>query len=174
MSESLGFCFNHFFADDLAAVLASSIGIKCFTQCLDLEKKIKLFLENLHFYSALTSQPINVAKTVGRWSVRAISSSKFEISIGDNKIRWVNEFKYLGYWLTTKLSFATLINQSILKIRQLIGMINTIRVTGSSSIIWSPSVHMDVSLVHYKTKARTKSFLLYMFKKSVVLSVVIR
>ena len=133
MGEFLGFCLSHFFTDDLAAVLAGSIGMKYSTQCLDLEKKLNLFFDNLLFYSTLTSQPINFSKTVGLWSARAIGSPKFEISAGDNQIRWVKEFKYLGYWVTPKLGFGTLISKSILKIRQLIGMINTVRVAGSSS-----------------------------------------
>ena len=119
--------------DDLAAVLTGSIGMKYSTLCLDFEKKLKLFFENLHVYSTLTSQLINFAKTVGLWSARAIGSHKVEISTGGNKRRWVEELKYLGYWLIPKLSFDTLINKSILKIRQLIGMNNNIRVTGSSS-----------------------------------------
>ena len=110
-----------------------SIGMKYSTQCLDLENKLKLFFEKLHFDSTLTSQPINFAKTVGLWSARAIGSPKFEISTGDNKIRWIKEFEYLGYWLTPKPSFGTLINKSTPKIRQLTEMINTIRVAGSSS-----------------------------------------
>ena len=91
MGEFLGFCLSHFFADDLAAVLAGSIGMKYSTQCLDLEKKLNLFFDNLLFYSTLTSQPINFSKTVSLWSTRAIGSPKFEISAGDNKIRWVKK-----------------------------------------------------------------------------------
>ena len=49
MGEFLGFCLSHFFADDLAAVLAASIGMKYSTQCLDLEKKLNLFFDNLLF-----------------------------------------------------------------------------------------------------------------------------
>ena len=66
ISESLDFYLSYFFANDLAAVLAGSIGMKCFTQCLDLEKKVKLVLENLHFYSTVTSQPITFPEIVDR------------------------------------------------------------------------------------------------------------
>jgi hypothetical protein len=133
MGDFLGVCLSHFFADDLAAVVAGSIGMKYTAQCLDLEKKLQLFFENLEYYSTLTAQPINYAKTEGVWSARAIGPPKFDISTGDNKIQWTSEFKYLGYWVTPKLGFGTLINKSILKIRQRVGILNSIRITGCSS-----------------------------------------
>jgi hypothetical protein len=71
--------------------------MKFTSQCLDLEKKLKLFFVNLEYYTILTAQPINYAKTEGLWSARAIGSPKIEISAGDNKLQWVNKFKYLGY-----------------------------------------------------------------------------
>lgn len=133
MGDFLGYCLSHFFADDLAAILAGSISMKYTAQSLDLENKLQLFFENLEFYSTLTAQPINCSKTQGLWSGRAIGPPKFEIPAGDNKIRWVNEFKYLGYWITPILSFGTLINKILLKIRQRIGRINSIRIAGSTS-----------------------------------------
>jgi len=133
MGDFLGFCMSHFFADDLVAILAGSIGMKFTAQCLDLERKLQLFFENLELYSILTSQPINYAKTEGLWSARAIGPPKFDISAGDNKIQWTNQFKYLGYWFTPKLGFGTFISKCMLKIRQRIGMINSIRTYGSTS-----------------------------------------
>ncbi|CAF3389293.1 unnamed protein product, partial [Rotaria sp. Silwood2] len=47
----------------------------------------------------------------GLWSAGAIGPPKFEICAGSNKIRWVNEFKYLGYWISPKLGFGILINK---------------------------------------------------------------
>jgi hypothetical protein len=133
MGDFLGFCLSHFFADDLAAILAGSIGMKFTAQCLDLERKLKLFFDNLEYYSTLTAQPINYAKTEGLWSARAIGSPKFDIYAGDNKIQWVNNFKYLGYWISPKLRFRTFIYKSMLKIRQRIGMINSFRLSGATS-----------------------------------------
>ncbi|CAF1487336.1 unnamed protein product, partial [Didymodactylos carnosus] len=44
------------FADDLAAVLAGQIGIKFAQQCIDLEKRLHIFFEQLEFYAVLTVQ----------------------------------------------------------------------------------------------------------------------
>jgi hypothetical protein len=133
MSEFLGGCISHFFADDLAAILAGSIGMKFNAQCLELERKLQLFMENIEYYSSLTSQPINLSKTEDLWSARAVGPPKFEIAAGDSKKRWVKEFKYLGYWFTPKLGFGTLINKSLLKIRQRMGMINLFRLASCTS-----------------------------------------
>ena len=65
MGDSLGGCLSHFFADDLAAILAGGIGMRYSAQCLELERKLRTFFENLEFYSLLTSQPINYSKTEG-------------------------------------------------------------------------------------------------------------
>ena len=44
MSMFLSWSSSHLFADDLAAVVSSQIGVKFSTQCLDFEKRIKFFL----------------------------------------------------------------------------------------------------------------------------------
>jgi hypothetical protein len=60
--------------------------MKYSAQCLDLEKKLKLFLDNFEYYATLTAQPINYSKTEGLCSARAIGSPRFEIQAGINKI----------------------------------------------------------------------------------------
>ncbi|CAF1400016.1 unnamed protein product, partial [Rotaria magnacalcarata] len=109
MGDFLGGCMSHFFADDLAAILAGNIGSKFTSQCIDLERKLKIFLENLEYYSILTSQPINYNKTEGLWTTRAVGAPRCDISIGENKIKWAKKFKYLGYWITPKLGYGTII-----------------------------------------------------------------
>ncbi|CAF2020372.1 unnamed protein product [Rotaria magnacalcarata] len=133
MGDFLSFCLSYSFADDLAAVLAGSIGMKYSNQRIDFERKLQLFFEYLEFYSVLTVQPINYTKTEALWSARAIGRPKFEISYGGNKISWSNEFKYLGYWITPKLGFGTLIKKSMTKIRQRISMISCFRISGTTS-----------------------------------------
>ena len=130
MGDFLGCCLSHFFADDLAAVIAGSIGMK---QCLDLERKLQVFFENLEYCSNLTIQPINCSKTEALWSARTTRSPQTEISSGNYKIQWVKEFKHLGYWITTKLGFSTLLRRTMLRVRQRVGMINSVRISGSSS-----------------------------------------
>ncbi|CAF4285571.1 unnamed protein product [Rotaria magnacalcarata] len=89
MGDFLPSCLSYFFADDLAAVLAGSIGMKFTAQCLDLERKLKLFFEQLEIYAILSVQPINFSKTEAIWSARAIGGPKFELTCGEKKIPWV-------------------------------------------------------------------------------------
>ena len=60
------------FADDLAAVMAGQMGIKSSEQCLDLERRLQKFAQQLEFYAILTVQPINLSKTQAMFSARAI------------------------------------------------------------------------------------------------------
>jgi len=79
-------------ADDLAAVLAGNIGDKYTSQCLDFEHKLKVFFDYLEYHDALFFQPVNRIKTEAIWSARAIGPPKFDISLADTKIKWVNEY----------------------------------------------------------------------------------
>ena len=129
-------CSSFYFADDLAATLAGEIGIKYSDQCLDLERRLKVFLENLEYYSLLSLQPINYDKTEALWSARAWGiheGPKFDLKCGDHPIKWCTTFKYLGYWISPKLGWSTMISKSVIKIRQRIGMINSCRLFGTTS-----------------------------------------
>ena len=113
----LNICSSFMFADDLAAVVTSNIGGKFRNQCLDLERKLKIFIDNLEYYAILTVQPVNFSKTEALWSARAIGPPKFEISLTDIKIKWINEFKYLGYWMTSKFGWGKMIKKFLIKTR---------------------------------------------------------
>jgi hypothetical protein len=90
-------CF--FFADDLAAVLAGQIEIRFTDQCLDLECRLQTFLEQLESYSSLAVQPINYSKTQAMFSARAVCypNPMPLLRCGDQQIKWISSFKYLGY-----------------------------------------------------------------------------
>jgi hypothetical protein len=80
MGQFLSGCTSHFFADDVAAILAGQLGIRYSDQCLDLEKRVKSFLDKLELYSRLADQPLNRSKTEALFSARAIGLPKFNIT----------------------------------------------------------------------------------------------
>ncbi|CAF3569362.1 unnamed protein product [Rotaria socialis] len=123
MTNYLNMASSFMFADDLAAVVSGRIGEKYNIQCLDLERKLKSVIDALEFYSILSVQPINYEKTVGLWSARAIGTPKFDLYMSEKNIQWTREFKYLGYWITPKLGWNTMINKTKLKIRQRVALI---------------------------------------------------
>ncbi|CAF4522977.1 unnamed protein product, partial [Rotaria socialis] len=122
MTNYLNMASSFMFADDLAAVVSGRIGEKYNIQCLDLERKLKSVIDALEFYSILSVQPINYEKTVGLWSARAIGTPKFDLYMSEKNIQWAREFKYLGYWITPKLGWNTMINKTKLKIRQRVAL----------------------------------------------------
>ena len=133
MPEFLSWCTSHFFADDLAAIVSGQIGMKFCNQCLDLEKRLGSFLEQLEAYAILTLQPLNLSKTLGLWSARAVGSAPFKLVSGSMSLDWVSEFKYLGYWVCPKLGWGVMIRRTKLKVRQRMASLSALRFGGVSS-----------------------------------------
>ena len=136
MANYIPMAMSFFFADDLAAVMAGRIGIRYTEQCVDLERRLHKFFEQLEFYSILAVQPINYSKTQAMFSARAICypNPMPQLRCGEHEIEWISSFKYLGYWLTTKLGWGNLIGKTRLRTRQRTALINSIRFSGTSSI----------------------------------------
>ncbi|CAF2120703.1 unnamed protein product [Rotaria magnacalcarata] len=135
MADFIPGAMSFFFADDLAAVLAGQIGLKFTQQCVDLERRLQMFFEQLEFYSILAVQPINYSKTQIMFTARAICypNPMPQVKCGDNVIEWTSSFKYLGYWLTTKLGWGNVIGKTRVKVRQKTALVNSFRVNGTSS-----------------------------------------
>ena len=135
MGIALSGCASHFFADDLAGIVAGQMGVKYTKQCLDLQKRVGNFLKDLDYYSCLTDQPINTDKTETLFSARAVGGPKFEVSYahGGEKIRWVSQFKYLGYLISPKMGWGILLKDMMLKVRNRISLIRSFRLFGCSS-----------------------------------------
>ena len=135
MGQFLSWCSSHFFADDFAAIVSGQIGKRFTNQCLDLEKRLKLFLNQLEYYSSLSVQPINFSKTEAIFSARAIGLPKFDTffdSTKEKKIKWAEEFKYLGYWITPKIGWGSMIKKMKTKVRQRISLIRSFKLSGCS------------------------------------------
>ena len=136
MSQFLSGCTSHFFADDVVVLLAGHLGMRYSKQCLDLEKRVKVFLDNLEFYSRLADQPLNHSKTEALYSARAIRLPSFDIKFdcsGRETINWKKDFKYLGYIVSCKLGWGKLIKDVQCKVRRQIALIKSFRLFGCSS-----------------------------------------
>ena len=135
MADFIPAAMSFFFADDLAAVLAGQISTSFTNQCVDLERRLQTFLEQLEFYAVLAVQPINYVKTQALFSARAVSypNPMPQLNCGDHSLEWVSAFKYLGYWLTLKLGWGNMIGKTRLKTRQRTALVNSFRSSGTSS-----------------------------------------
>ncbi|CAF2953122.1 unnamed protein product [Rotaria sp. Silwood2] len=87
MGQFLSQCTSHFFADDVAALLAVQLEVRYTSRCIDLERRIKSFLDSLEYYSCLADQPLNRIKTEAMFSARVIGSPNFNIAFdtGDDR-----------------------------------------------------------------------------------------
>ncbi len=134
-SDAIPWATSFLFADDVAATMAGQMGLKYTDQCMDLEKRLSSFFNDLEYYSTLAVQPINYNKTMAMWSARSVGypNPMPVLKCGGQVIGWTDKYKYLGYWITTKLGWTTLIKQSLLKIRQRTAMVNNCRFAGVSS-----------------------------------------
>ena len=136
MGQFLSECTSHFFADDVAAVLSGQLGVRYTDQCIDLGKRIKSFPDSLDYYSCLADQPLNRTKIKAMFSARAIGSPNFSIAFatGDDKcISWIKEYKYLGYFISSKLGWEKLLKDTQCKVRKRIALIKSFKLFGCSS-----------------------------------------
>ncbi|CAF3391072.1 unnamed protein product [Rotaria socialis] len=99
MADFIPGAMSFVFADDLAAVIAGQIGIRFTDQCIDLERRLHTFFEQLEFYAILDIQPINYSKAQVMFSARAVCypNPLPQVHCGDHKVEWIPSFKYLGY-----------------------------------------------------------------------------
>jgi hypothetical protein len=100
-----------------------------------LQRRLQSFFEALDFYSISAVQPVNYDKTKILLSVGAISLPipLASLTCGGNTIGWVEEYKYLGYWISPKLGWSTLIYRQLQKIRHRTTLINQCKLSGTSS-----------------------------------------
>ena len=126
---------SHMFADDVAAIVSGQMGLRFTDQCIDLEKRLCKFLDQLEFYSVLADQPLNFSKTEAMFSCRAIANPKFNLAFpSDNStLNWKKEYKYLGYIISRKLGWSKLIHNTEIKIRRSISLIKSFKIFGCSS-----------------------------------------
>jgi hypothetical protein len=82
---------SFFFADDLAV----QIGLRFTNQCINLERRLQSFLEQLEFYSILVVQPTNYSKMQAMFSPRAVCypNPMRQLHCGDQQIEWISSFK---------------------------------------------------------------------------------
>ena len=152
MADYIPGAMSFFFADDLAAVLAGQIGI-CFTdQCIDLERRLQVFVDQLEFYSMLAVQPINYSKTQAMFSARSIGypNPMPKVQCGDNRIEWITSFKYVGYWLTMKLGLGNMLGKIRTTVRQKTAMVNSFKISGTSSARLRRVLFPTFVLSHFK------------------------
>ena len=100
------------------------------------------------------------------------------IRCDDHIIEWVSSFKYLGYWITTKLGWGNVISKACIKVRQRTAILKTDQnlwnffytTTKSSVFRFSTTVlHIafrNLPVIYRNSTYSFESFILHIIKKS--------
>jgi hypothetical protein len=130
----LGISLPNLFADDLACVMDGRLGIEYSLQYLDLENKLTTLFNYLDSFAILSLQSIQYEKAELIWSSCAVGNPSFvKISMGVHEIRWLNSSSYLGYYLTSKLGFGTMIKEYKRRFRRRVAIAKSGTLVGTLS-----------------------------------------
>ena len=110
---------THLFADDLAIVLVGSIEKKFSVNIRDIEVKAKQAMQCLEKFALDNILPVNVSKTKALLIHSVVSPPTPKIEYQGQRIEIVQEFKYLGVRIATKLGWGKYINARMKKIRSI-------------------------------------------------------
>ena len=108
------------FADDAAFILKSS-------SLSDLYEKISKLFSDLSIYLNNNRLIANSAKSKLMMFSSRLTQNLPDLVFAGSVIEWVNEFKYLGLTLTSKLSYAKHINKVSLNISRITGTFTNLR-----------------------------------------------
>lgn len=109
----------HMFADDLAIVLVGSLEKRFSMNIVELENRAKDVMQQLEKFSNNSLLPVNVNKTKALLVHSVVSPSFPKIYYKNQNVEYVNSFKYLGVYISTKLGWGTFISERLRKIRKI-------------------------------------------------------
>ena len=108
----------HAYVDDYAILYTPSIHLNRKKQVKEIQNRMNNDMRELHGYAKTWLQPLNVAKTVLVVYHMSIQGPKLNIVYDDEKIEQKKCFKYLGIHLDERLSFRTMVDSQLAKLRR--------------------------------------------------------
>lgn len=103
----------HIFADDLCVIIRPPILIKLESMVEHLEREGTRVCDQVYEYSKRWKQPINITKTVAQLFYTQIRKAIVNLKMNGQQIKIVNEFKYLGFTWTSKLSLKPTVDKCL-------------------------------------------------------------
>jgi len=92
-----------------------------------LEKEGTRICNQIYEYSQKWRQPINITKTVAQIFYTQIKKPKINLEMNGQRIEFVNEFKYLGFTWTSKLSLKPTVDRCIGSIQKSLGKLRWLK-----------------------------------------------
>ena len=125
--KCIGAHSGHIFADDLCVLIRPPISKKLAPMIEFLEKEGTRICDRIFAYSKKWKQPINVSKTVAQVFHTQIKKPLLNIEMDGKKLEVVNEFKYLGFTWTDKVSLKPTVDRCIGNIQKSLGKLRWLR-----------------------------------------------
>ena len=125
--QHIGAHSSHIFADDLCVLIRPPILIKLAPMVEYLEREGTRVCNQIYEYSKKWKQPINVKKTVAQLFYTQIKKPIVNLKMNGQKIELVNQFRYLGFTWTSKLSLKPTVDRCIGNIQKSLGKLRWLR-----------------------------------------------
>jgi hypothetical protein len=109
---------THIFADDLNVLIRAPIEKKLEPMMQFLEQKDTKVSNKLFGYAKLWKQPINISKSVYQVFHTQVTLHSLTILMNNTPLQCVNDFKYLGYTWTSKLSMRKSVANCLEKVQR--------------------------------------------------------
>ena len=109
---------SHVYADDLALIIHASPWWHRSEFQPQMQRLGQAALNEVHHYAQKWKQPINVLKTEWQWIHRRVVIPTLTLSIANHPIQRTSVFKYLGYYVDERLSFAAHCTKMLQKARR--------------------------------------------------------
>ena len=125
--NTIGAHSGHLFADDLCVIIRPPITKKIAPMVEFLEKEGSRVCDKIFAYSKKWKQPINISKTVTQLFYTQVKKPVVEVKMNGQKLELVEEFKYLGFTWTSKLSLKPTIDRCIGNINRSLAKLKWLR-----------------------------------------------
>jgi len=124
---------GHLFADDLCVLIRPPITKNLAPMIQYLENEGTRICNQVYAYSKKWKQPINISKTVVQLFHTQVDSPIVNVTMNEEKIEVVKEFKYLGFTWTDKLSLKPTLEKCIGNIQRSLGKLRWLKAGKSMS-----------------------------------------
>ena len=119
LPEYLRAFVTHLFADDLAIQINGDLEKRLSNNIVTIEARAKVALDQLEKFSVDRLLPVNIPKTKALLVHGVVAPPYPKLMYKGKVIEFVNNFKYLGVTIATKLGWTTFIADRIRKIRRI-------------------------------------------------------
>lgn len=125
--KCIGAHSGHLFADDLCVLIRPPLEPKLPPMMDYLEREGTKICNQIFDYARKWKQPINIDKTVAQLFYTQIKKPEVTVKMNGQKLGCVNQFKYLGFTWSSKLSLKPTVDRAISNIQKSLGKLKWLK-----------------------------------------------